>query len=176
MDYNHKEFIKPNLALGGDAGFRTDIGNNSWYGLYIRPRVTYRLNQTFAFVGGVALFQNWNSPAVDNMEFRVEQQVTAKWPSFKRIHFENRLRFEERYFHYQKSSEENTPDHWSARLRYRLMVKSEYFNISEKFGNLYVLLGAETFVPFNRGNSQYAATRGADCFRIWSAFAKRETL
>lgn len=155
LDYNHQEFIKPNLSIGGDAGFRSDISDGDWYAVYIRPRVTYRANHTFSLLGGVAFYYNWNSPKVDNTEFRIEQQVTAKWPNFKKLHFENRLRFEERYFHYQKSTEVSSPpDRWATRLRYRLMVKTEYFNITKKFGNVYVLLGAETFVPFENVNSE----------------------
>ena len=154
LDYNYKEFIKPNLALGGDAGFRADIIDGDWYAAYIRPRVTYRANQTFAFVGGLALFHNWNSPSVDATEFRVEQQVTVKWPNYKKIHFENRLRIEERYFHYAKLSEGSSSERWSGRLRYRLMVKSDYFNVSEKIGNVYALIAAETFVPLQADNSQ----------------------
>lgn len=153
LDYNHKKFIKPNLSLGGDAGFRTDISDGDQYAAYVRPRVTYRVNQTFAFLGGLALFHNWNSASINTTEFRIEQQVTAIWSNFKKFHFENRLRIDERYFHYQKSTEVDITDKWSARLRYRLMVKTDYFNISENFGNLYVLLAAETFLPFESTKS-----------------------
>lgn len=153
LDYNHKEFIKPNLSLGGDAGFRTEVSTGDWYVLYIRPRIAYRANHIFTLGGGLAFYYNWNEPSVNNTEFRIEQQITAAWPSFKKFHFENRLRIDERYFHYQESSEVSIPDKWSSRLRYRLMAKSDYFNVSEKIGNVYVLLAAETFVPFESANS-----------------------
>jgi|SRR5690554_4803965 len=159
IDYNHKNFVRPNLALGGDAGFRADISSGDWYALYIRPRITYRLNQTFSFVGGVALFQNWNPSLLNNIEFRIEQQVTAKWPNFKNLHFENRLRFEERYFNYRETAELNIPDKWTVRIRYQLMLKSDYFSVSEKLGNLYALLAAETFIPFQNAHEQSKTIR-----------------
>ena len=153
LDYNHKEFIKPNLTVGGDGGFRADVTNGNWYAVYIRPRIAYRVNKVFTIGGGLAYYYNWNEHTINNSEFRIEQQVIAKWPSFKKFHFENRLRIDERYFNYQESNEISIPDKWSARLRYRLMAKTNYFNVSSKIGNVYVLLGAETFVPFESNQS-----------------------
>ena len=47
LDYNHKEFIKPDLSLYGDVGFRADVSDGDWYTIYIRPRIEYRANHIY---------------------------------------------------------------------------------------------------------------------------------
>lgn len=159
LDYNYKAYLKADLSLGGDAGFRTDVGDRNWNALYIRPRVTYRFNQTFEGEVGIGLFQNWNAPAVNDTELRFEQQLNAKWPQFKYFRFENRLRADERFIHYQKpnSDQADLADKWDYRVRYRIMVKSEYFNVSEKITNVYALIYSEFFFPIgDDGLERYA--------------------
>jgi len=152
LDYKHKEYLSPKLSLDGEAGVRADVSSGERNALYIKPQISIDASKIFSIGGGLAVFKNWESP-VDNTEFRFEQQVIAKWPRINNFQFENRFRIEERYSHYQESDAIEVANEWTAQMRYRLMLISDAFQFSEGIKNMFVVLGSETFIPFENVNS-----------------------
>jgi len=114
--------VNANLSWGGDAGFRSSIGNRDWNQVLIRPKVTYRFNPTWGVAGAVASFNTLNKSDQNVSEFRIHQDLNVFWPelSFLSVHF--RLRIEERWFFYEDMSND-----FKVRARYFIRGRSPDF-------------------------------------------------
>jgi hypothetical protein len=91
---------KNSWSFGGDMGWRRslDLVNSDQF--LIRPTVTYKINNTFKVAAATALFYTNFYHVGDVYEFRLHQEVTAKWPRFQFGHFMWRFRLDERWLHY----------------------------------------------------------------------------
>jgi hypothetical protein len=148
FDYNHTQFLTPDLSIVGDIGFRTDLSNAEWNLTYIRPGVNYRINSTFVVQGNVAMFLTFNDVIPNSTEFRLAQEARATWPRFSEFRFQHRVRAEQRFFTFENlpGFEESPSSDQSYRLRYFLSGTTDYFNVGP-VGNLFVTGSAEYFIP-----------------------------
>ena len=117
LDYNPRWSWPSGLELLGDVGVRTELLQNGWGRIIVRPGVRGTLG-SFRLSGGVGSFYTRNTDEADRWEIRPFQGIAATWPS-SRIRLDHYLRLEERF-------EFETAD-WtldaSLRIRYRLQIQ-----------------------------------------------------
>lgn len=147
IDYNHTQFLNPDLAIVGDVGYRTNFSGDDFNLFLIRPGVNYRINSTFQVQGNVATFVTFNDETPNSTEFRLAQEVRATWPRFDKIRFTHRVRAEERFFSFEEIEgiEGSGGSDQSVRLRYFLAGTTDYTNIGP-LGNVYFTGSIEFFV------------------------------
>ncbi len=106
--------INNKWSYGGDMGLRGFISNYDWNQILIRPNVTYRINNTFGVSPAIAWFSTINKGGGNVNEFRIHQDVTAKWPDLGFMEFFYRVRLEQRFFFFEDEQIENR---FNLRLR-----------------------------------------------------------
>jgi hypothetical protein len=113
-DYNPSWWMANKAELFGDVGLRSEIEDQGWWRLVVRPGV----QAPYRFVwltAGVGNFITFNELIDNRWEIRPFQGISAVWPN-RKISLDHYLRFEQRF-------DFNT-DTWtslnSLRLRYRL--------------------------------------------------------
>lgn len=124
-DYN-LVIVKNSFLFGGDVGVRgllTDPGFNQFV---FRPTMWYKANPTFTFGAGAGLFSSILSNGFNYHEFRLQQEVTAKWPNFSWGSMITRLRIDERYFFYNNEVGGNE---FNGRIRPMIGIKTKAFDI-----------------------------------------------
>ena len=117
LDYNPRWTWPSGFEVYGDVGVRTELLQNGWGRIVVRPGVRGPVG-AFRISGGVGSFYTSNADAADRWEIRPFQGISATWPS-SRIRLDHYLRVEERF-------EFETTD-WtldaSLRIRYRLQIQ-----------------------------------------------------
>jgi len=117
LDYNPRWTWPSGFEVYGDVGVRTELLQNGWGRIVVRPGVRGTLG-SFRLSGGVGSFYTANQDAADRWEIRPFQGIAATWPS-SRLRLDHYLRVEERF-------EFETTD-WtldaSLRIRYRLQIQ-----------------------------------------------------
>jgi hypothetical protein len=114
MDYVVSIPINKKWSYGGDAGVRGLISNYDWNQIIIRPNVTYRINSIFSVSSAIAWFGTFNKNVGNVNEFRIHQDVNARWPDTGIGSFFYRVRLEERFFFFEDSQIDNR---FNVRLR-----------------------------------------------------------
>ncbi len=128
-DYNLNVRVNKRFGYGGDVGLRGFLTNYDWNQIYIRPRITYELGRITQLATGIAYFRTNFFEDNNIHEFRLFQDLVFTGPNLNFIHFQWRLRFEERFFAY-----ENIPNDWYIRARYMAVIETKDFNIGgQKF-------------------------------------------
>ena len=117
IDYNPSWWPKENLEVFGDVGVRTELDNDDWWMLVVRPslRVPYK---NVRFTAGVGNFYTFHDVLADRWEVRPFQGVETTWPAGQRFSLEHYLRLEERF----DFNTETWNSLSSARLRYQLLA------------------------------------------------------
>ncbi|MCZ4407212.1 DUF2490 domain-containing protein [Cryomorphaceae bacterium 1068] len=149
VDFNYSYIASPKWTFGGDGGTRGILTSDEFSTIYLRPSASFKVNKDISLNAAIAGFQTFRSGTSDLFEFRLAQQVQATWPRLDRIYFTHRLRNEERF--YFEDRFEDAPENdsnFENRLRYRLGVETNYFNVTSKIGNVKLLAGAEYFETF----------------------------
>lgn len=146
FDYNHTQFLNPDLSIVGDLGYRTNFSGDDFHLFYLRPGVKYRINNTWKVQGNLGTFFTFNDETPNSTEFRLAQEVQATWPRLKRFRFSHRLRAEERFFQLEEVEglEGSGRSDQSVRLRYFLAGTTNYRNIGP-LGNVYLTGSIEFF-------------------------------
>jgi Protein of unknown function (DUF2490) len=103
-------------------GVRGFISNYDWNQIIIRPIVSYRINNVFNVSPGMAWFGTFNKKIGDVNEFRLHQDLTARWPNLGFIEFFYRVRVEERFFFFEDDQIENR---FNVRLRGLIGVETD---------------------------------------------------
>jgi hypothetical protein len=149
LDFNYSYISSSKWTFGGDGGTRGIVTSDDFTTIYLRPTVGYKVNKNIRLTAAVAGFQTFRADGFDLFELRLAQEVQATWPRLKRLNFTHRLRNEERFYFEDQFEEQPTNDsNFENRLRYRLGVETNYFNVTSKIGNVKLLAGAEYFETF----------------------------
>ncbi len=118
LDYNPRWTWPSGLLLYGDLGVRTELNENGWGRIVVRPGVRGPIGRGFDLSGGIGGLYTANQQAADRVEIRPFQGVSATWPR-RTLRLDHYVRLEERF-------EFETAD-WtldaSLRLRYRLQTQ-----------------------------------------------------
>lgn len=96
-DINLYKNLNKRLTLFGDAGPRVTLNENSPYGFYIRPSISYKISDHATIGGGLAWFQV-TSPETKVHEIRGWQGIRFEWKVWNRLLVSNYNRIEERWF------------------------------------------------------------------------------
>jgi len=118
LDYNPRLIWPSAFEVYGDVGVRTELENNGWGRLVVRPAVRGPVGM-FRLSGGLGTFFTINDVASNRLEFRPFQGINWTWPS-GRFPLDHYVRLEERL-------EFETND-WTleASLRARYRLQTEY--------------------------------------------------
>ena len=147
------------LALTGDVGYRfnKDLNLDTYY---VRPILAWSPSAIFSYQFGTAMFYQDIPDAADDVEFRLHQTMTIKWPQVIGISFAHRFQIEERFF--RDFTLDQTD--FVARGRYRLQVSSPDFTLFKIHSKFYGLINAELLLNLN--GSDIAVFANQDRFMI----------
>ena len=149
VDYNPVWALRDSLQLYGDAGIRTELGQQGWGKIVLRPGIRGSVGK-FRWSGGIGGFYTANESAPDGLEIRPFQGITATWPRRRLIHIEHYVRLEERF--------EWETDEWrsdvSLRFRYRLQTRYSFSGPLEN-AQWQVLLHGEAFITLAGNAGQF---------------------
>ncbi len=115
LDYNPSWTWPSGLRLYGDLGVRTELNENGWGRIVVRPGLRGSIGRGFELSGGIGGFYTGNQQAADKLEIRPFQGIRTTWPR-KRLRLDHYARLEERF---EFETAEWTVDA-SLRFRYRL--------------------------------------------------------
>jgi hypothetical protein len=120
LDYDPSVWVSEKVELFGDVGVRTELEDNGWWRLVIRPSVGIPVG-AFQLTGGIGNFITFNEIASDRWEIRPFQGISTVWPPW-RLRFNHYLRLEERF----DFDTETWVAATSLRLRYQLGVSYRF--------------------------------------------------
>ena len=113
-DFNPSWLASDKIDLFGDVGLRSEIENDGWWRLVVRPGVGMPANR-FRITAGIGNFFTFNRIIANRWELRPFQGISVVWPN-RRLAFDHYLRLEERFDFNTK----NWNSIKSLRGRYRL--------------------------------------------------------
>ena len=149
LDYNPRWVFPSNLELFGDVGFRTELGDQSWSRLIIRPGVRGPVG-SFRLSGGVGGFFTSNENFANRVEIRPFQGIEATWPSRRILGLNHHFRVEERFEFVRGTGETNV----SIRLRY--MLQTQYAFAGAQDGPIWRIRAiAEAFLTLAGDEGQF---------------------
>ena len=125
LDYNPRLIWPSAFEVYGDVGVRTELENNGWGRLVVRPAVRGPVGM-FRLSGGLGTFFTINDTASNRLEFRPFQGINWTWPS-GRVPLDHYMRLEERF---EFETEDWTLDA-SLRVRYRLQTEYRFAGVQE---------------------------------------------
>ena len=115
IDVNPSYYINPHFILYGDVGARSEIENDGWWRLVVRPSIRTWLGGRFYFTAGLGNFVTFNRKIENRWELRPFQGLRVTWPHWK-TPLRHYIRLEERFdFNTETWNSKN-----SIRLRYQL--------------------------------------------------------
>jgi len=149
LDYNPRLIWPSTFEVYGDVGVRTELENNGWGRLVVRPGVRGPVGPV-RLSGGVGTFYTVNEDSPNQLEFRPFQGVNWTWPSGRRLSFDHYVRLEERF--------EFETDAWtldaSLRLRYRLQTDYR-FGALQAGASWRIIAHAEAFATLAGNAGQF---------------------
>ena len=119
FDFNGSFTLNENWKPYGDAGYRIIFISQKIHRLYIRPSVSFKINNILILHGGLGLFSTFDNQNT-LWEFRPFQGIEIKWPIIFSIPFNHYFRFEERFF------SGNSANTFIFRSRYRLSTAVQF--------------------------------------------------
>lgn len=117
--------IGDKTKIGGDFGYRTTTDALNFHLWYIRPTIQWKGAEWYQLSLAFSNFHIINSSDINLNEIRLAQEAMIIWPRFKYIKFDQRFRFEERFYSINNSKQDET------RFRYRIAASSSQFHIFE---------------------------------------------
>ena len=123
-DFSPSYKLNDHWRLAGDVGYRFSL-TSSWQSAYLRPGISYSVNDKISFKVGAAYFNTWEPQVYNKSEFRTFQFIGVTWPRIGNFHFKHRLGIEQRWL----SSDELSLDEYVNRARYYLELTSSKFTL-----------------------------------------------
>jgi hypothetical protein len=149
LDYNPTWALPDSLELYGDVGVRTELREQGWGRVVVRPSIRGPLG-SFRWSGGIGGFFTGNETEANRIELRPFQGIAATWPRRRIFHLEHYARLEERL--------EWETDEWNldASLRFRYRFQTRYsFSGPVESAPWQVLLHAEGFLTLAGDAGQF---------------------
>jgi hypothetical protein len=149
LDYNPRWTWPSGLRLYGDLGVRTELNENGWGRIVVRPGVRGPIGRGFDLSGGFGVFYTGNQLSSDRLEIRPFQGIRTTWPR-KTLPLDHYVRLEERF--------EFVTEDWtlnaSLRLRYRLQTQLSWQGLKQ--GSHWRVIGhVEGFLTFEGDAGQF---------------------
>ncbi len=140
FDFNGSFRLNESWKAYGDAGYRVIFISKKVHRLYIRPSVSFQINNILILHGGLGLFSAFNVQST-LWEFRPFQGLEIKWPVIFSIPFKHYFRFEERFF------SGNSLNTFIFRSRYRFATAIQ-FSKTDRGKYFYFPLQLEWFASY----------------------------
>jgi len=119
IDFYPHYFVNDKLEYYGDLGYRSIVSTGSWNRIYLRPSLKYHFNKHWEVQSGLGVFYIFNKEKEDQFEVTPWQGVQLNWPNWRRWHFKNQIKIEERFYYLTNNWNFN----FELRLRYKLSGK-----------------------------------------------------
>ena len=158
-DYNPSWAVSDRVDVFGDVGLRSEIENDGWWRLVVRPGAGVPVGH-FRITAGIGNFVTFNDVIDNRWEIRPFQGVSVVWPN-RRLAFDHYLRLEERFdFNTETWNSLN-----SLRIRYRLRatyrwaahVEERYWTVTSSGEGFYTITGNE-----GQQREQFRVTAGIE--------------
>ncbi len=169
VDFYPHFMISEKFRYYGDLGYRTTIGDRTWFRLYARPSIQYRPNKLWQINGGVGVFWVQFDADFDRVELTPWQGIRVNWPNFGNLRFRNRVRFEERFSKITNGGSTT----FDLRARYKLSGMYRFaiqqptkFWFVEGYGELFFPLRDE-IEEFFRNRTRFGFGIGHSFSRDW---------
>ncbi len=148
-DVTFAYFFKPKLSVGGDVGLRGIVSSKDWNLFYIRPTINYTVSPVIKISGGVGSFNTFNNTLGNAYEIRLFQDAHISWPDIGWVDFYHRIRFEERFFFYEKLENDS-----NIRGRYLFRARTIDFKLLGEKKSFYLKGMWEVFVPIGKSATE----------------------
>ncbi len=96
LDYNPRWTWPSGLELFGDVGVRTELAEQGWGRIVVRPGIRGTIGSGFRLAGGTGIFYTGGPNVPDELELRPFQGVSVTWPR-GRVRLDHYARLEERF-------------------------------------------------------------------------------
>ena len=149
IDFYPHYFVNDKLEYYGDFGYRSIVSKRSWNRIYARPSLKYHLNKHWEVQSGLGAFYIFNKSNADQFEITPWQGVQLNWPNFRRWHFKNQIKIEERFYYLTNNWDLN----FELRFRYKLFGK---YQLNEKWEIPFYL---EYFLPINNDVEEFYSNK-----------------
>ena len=155
IDFYPHFYVSEKFEYYGDTGYRTDLNNNLWHKINLRPSVRYHIDKYWHLHGGVGFFYTFNKEVSDQFEIRPWQGIKLGWPRIKNLGIHHYVRFEERISF--------LTDDWSSslalRLRYQLSFRWDIIKLN-KNRFWFIPVYGEVFFPVGDEVKEFFRDRG----------------
>ena len=148
VDYNRGRGLKNDLEFYGDFGLRTELNNAEWARIVARPGLRGPWKD-FRWSAGVGGFYTSNQNALDGLEIRPYQGLSATWPK-GRVPIHHYFRLEQR-FDFNTGNWDVTA---SLRFRYRIQIQLLWSGLKGK-AHWRALLHIEGFATLSGEAGQF---------------------
>ena len=148
-DVNPTYYFDKDFRLFGDLGFRTELEDDAWWKLVVRPSVGGKLGGIFYYTAGLGSFYTFNQLINNRWEIRPYQGVSFTLHPLK-LRMRNYIRLEERFdFNTGTWNSVN-----SLRLRYQLSFSYRWAAVKpDRYWQLF--LAGEAFFPLTGIEGQF---------------------
>jgi Protein of unknown function (DUF2490) len=123
-DFTPSYELAEKWTVGGDIGYRIQPSDGSQIA-YVRPGISYKLNNVVKFTLGIANFNTWEPERFIKREIRTFQFIAVSWPNIAGFQFNHRLGIEQRWFYLKQLDLSD----YVNRSRYYLELKSPEFKL-----------------------------------------------
>lgn len=149
-DFTFTHILNNRISYEGDGGVRISVDDKNWTLIYLRPTAHFNLTSIVKLSGGIGSFNTFNDIINNIYELRIFQDVQIIWPDFGWVDFYHRIRFEERFFFYERLDSDI-----SIRARYLIRARSNNFKFIGKKKSWNIKSMWEAFVPIGSGSTEF---------------------
>ncbi|MGK7397847.1 MAG: DUF2490 domain-containing protein [Candidatus Cyclobacteriaceae bacterium M3_2C_046] len=148
--YNYHQ-LNSRWVYEWDVGLRLLTNDAHWSRYNLRNSITYKLNKYWSFGQGLD-FHDWDQNfATRSYELRTYQTIKFAVFLSESFNLSNQFRFEERFFHWQNTSDMQ----YMGRLRYELSTKIVLNRLKKTTRLMYIPLSEEVMINVGENSSRF---------------------
>jgi hypothetical protein len=142
-DFNLDVQVNEKWSYGGDLGYRTQLDDETWSQIIVRPIFNYDHSKSWTFGGGIGSFNTIGDSIVNTYELRFQGEAVFHWPRLTNVSFKQRIRMDQRNYWFEGGG-----NAWEIRGRYYVGAVSRNFDFLRlPLQSYYFACSAEFFTP-----------------------------